>query len=87
MTVRELIDALENFDENMEVRIGMVQNYGTNFAMNICDNVEEHKISSFYGSDYNAVVITEGNQVGAVDYDDDEEFEDEDSDDDEEEEY
>ena len=35
MTVRDLIDALECFDEDMEVRIGMIQNYGSNFAMNI----------------------------------------------------
>ena len=35
MTVRDLIDTLEQFDEDMEVRIGMIQNYGSNFAMNI----------------------------------------------------
>ena len=75
MTVRDLIDMLEQFDEDMEVRIGMIQNYGSNFAMNICDDVAEHKIRSFYGDDFKAVVITEGNQVGTVDYDDDEEEE------------
>lgn len=68
MTVRELIDMLENFDEDMEVRIGMQQNYGTDFAMRIRD-VEEYDINSFYGKDYKAVVITEGGQCGAVDYD------------------
>ena len=67
MKVRELINMLENFDEDMEVRIGMQQNYGTDFAMNIRD-VEEYEIMPFYGKDYNAVVITEGNQCGAVDY-------------------
>lgn len=76
MTVRELIEELECFDEDMEVRIGMIQNYGTNFAMNICNNVEEYKIRSFYGDDYKAVVITEGDQVGAVDYDDEEDEDD-----------
>lgn len=70
MTVRELIEALENFDGDMEVRIGMQQNYGTDFAMNIKDNIEEYTINSFYGKDYKAVVITEGRQCGAVDYDD-----------------
>ena len=77
MTVRELIEALEEFDEDMEIRIGMIQNYGSNFAMNICDDVAEHKIRSFYGKDFKAVVITEGNQVGTVDYNDDDEEEDE----------
>ena len=69
MTVRELIDALEEFDDDMEVRIGMKQNYGTDFAMRINDSVEEYTINSFYGEDYKAVVITEGSQCGSVDYD------------------
>lgn len=73
MTVRDLIDALEEFDEDMEVRIGMIQNYGCNFAMDIMCDVEEHNIRSFYGDDYKAVVITEGGQVGTVNYYDDEE--------------
>lgn len=77
MTVRDLIEILEEFDEDMEVRIGMIQTYGSNFAMNICEDVEEHKIRTFYGKDFNAVVITEGNQIGTVDYDDEDEWEDE----------
>lgn len=68
MTVRELIDMLENFDDDMEVRIGMQQTYGTDFAMSIRD-VEEYNVMAFYGEDYKAVVITEGGQCGAVDYD------------------
>ena len=73
MTVRDLIEMLEEFDEDMEVRIGMIQNYGSNFAMNIIDDIAEHKINSFYGEDFKAVVLTEGNQIGTVDYDDEEE--------------
>ena len=73
MTVRDLIEELENFDEDMEVRIGMIQNYGSNFAMNIVEDVAEHKINTFYGDDFKAVVITEGNQIGTVDYDDEDE--------------
>lgn len=75
MKVRDLIEELENFDEDMEVRIGMIQNYGSNFAMNIIDDIAEHNIRAFYGKDFKAVVITEGNQVGVVDYDDEEEEE------------
>ena len=73
MTVRDLIEMLEEFDEGMKVCIGMIQNYGSNFTMNIIDDVAEHKIRAFYGDDYKAVVLTEGNQIGTVDYDDDEE--------------
>lgn len=67
MTVRDLIDELENFDEDMEVRIGMIQNYGSNFAMNISE-VDEYKVKAWYGEDFNAVVITEGSQIGTVNY-------------------
>ena len=73
MTVRDLIDVLEQFDEDMEVRIGMIQRYGSNFAMNICSDIEEHTINTFYGNDFKAVVLTEGNQIGTVDYNDEEE--------------
>ena len=69
MTVRDLIDMLENFDEDMQVRIGMKQDYGSDFAMDISYDVDEHTINAFYGDDYNAVVITEGSQVGTVNYD------------------
>lgn len=57
----------------MEVRIGMIQNYGSNFAMNIIDDIAEHNINTFYGDDFKALVITEGNQIGVVDYDDEDE--------------
>ena len=73
MTVSELIEALEQFDGDMEVCIGMIQNYGSNFAMNIVDDIAEHNIRAFYGNDFKAVIITEGDQIGAVDYDEDEE--------------
>jgi hypothetical protein len=73
MTVRDLIEMLEEFDEDMEVCIGMIQNYGSNFAMNVIDDIAEHKIRAFYGDDYKAVVITEGNQIGTVDYEDEDE--------------
>lgn len=77
MTVRDLIEMLENFDEDMEVVIGMKQKYGSDFAMDIHYDVEEHKVRVFYGKDFKAVVITEGEQIGAVDYDDEYEEEDE----------
>lgn len=75
MTVRDLIEMLEEFDEDMEVCIGMMQKYGSDFAMDICDDIEVHKINSFYGDNYKAVVLTEGSQMGTVQYDDGEEDE------------
>lgn len=83
MTVRELIDRLECFDDDTKVVIGMKQKYGSDFAMNISIeyDVDEYGIRAYYGDDYKAVVITEGSQIGVVDYegyyDDNEDFEDE----------
>ena len=68
MTVRELINWLEDFDEDAEVVIGMQQTYGTNFAMEI-ENVSDENVNLFYGdSEDKFVVITEGSQIGSVDY-------------------
>lgn len=70
MTVRELIDILKTYDADAEVCIGMKQNYGSNFAMDISE-VGEYNINTFYGNDHTAVVITEYSQCGIVDYDND----------------
>ena len=80
MTVKDLIDVLETFDKDMEVRIGMYQNYGSNFAMDIDNDIAEHTIRSYYGEDYKAIVLTKGAQIGTVDYVDEDEEEDEDED-------
>ena len=72
MKVRDLIEILETYDEDMEVKIGMRQTYGSDFAMNVEYDIEERTIRAFYENDYKAVVITEGSQCGVVDYDDEE---------------
>ena len=72
MTVKDLIEILKTYDGDMKVKIGMRQNYGSDFAMDVDCDVAEHKIIAFYGNDYKAVVITEGSQCGAVVYNDDE---------------
>lgn len=72
MTVKELKDQLETFDGDMEVVIGMQQTYGTNFAMEIESNLDEYNVTAFGGEDCRAVVITEGSQIGSVDYSEDE---------------
>lgn len=68
MTVRELINILENFDDDMAVRIGMRQTFGSDFAMHIDSDIAEYNIESFRGMDYRAVVLTEGSQCGTVNY-------------------
>ena len=68
MTVRDLIDMLEEFDEDMDVIIGMQQKYGSDFAMDISYDIGEYKVNTFDDDDYHAVVLTEGSQIGTVNY-------------------
>lgn len=67
MTVAELKNWLNDFDQDAEVCIGIQQIYGSNFAYDIAD-VEEHIVSQFYGENEKMVVITESSQMGIVDY-------------------
>lgn len=68
MTVRELVNWLEEFDEDAEVVIGMQQTYGTDFAMEI-EDVSNENVNLFYeDSEDKFVVITEGSQIGSVSY-------------------
>lgn len=72
MTVGELRNQLDGFDDDMEVVIGMRQDYGSDFAMEIIGCVDEYNITAFGNEDCRAVVITEGEQTGIVDYSEDE---------------
>ena len=69
MTVRDLIDELENFDEDMPVCIGMMQTYGSNFSMQIVE-VDEYVVGDWDHGKEEYVVLTEGRQFGTVKYDD-----------------
>ena len=71
MTVRDLIDELENFDEDMEICLGMFQNYGSNFVMRIAE-VEEYGISNWDKENEHMVVLVEGRQFGTIKAEDDE---------------
>lgn len=71
MTVKELIDMLSEFDPDSEVVIGMVQNYGSDFAMEI-RGVSYENVYIWQDEDAPCVVITEGSQVGIVNYGDEE---------------
>ena len=71
MTVKELINWLSDFDEDKEVVIGMVQHFGSDFAMEI-DGVSEEHINYWEdGEEETCIVITEGPQIGSVCYLDD----------------
>lgn len=71
MTVKEFINWLEDFDEDTEVVIGMQQRYGSDFAMEI-GNISEEKVNLWDEDNENScIVITEGNQIGSVGYEDD----------------
>lgn len=75
MTVKELIEMLSEFDPDAEVVIGMVQRYGSDFAMEIA-NISYKNVDNWVSTDPSpCVVITEGAQIGSVCYgDDDDEY-------------
>ena len=62
MTVRELIEELEEFDEDMEV----VFKPSNSHYVDSVGYLKEKEISSFYGSDRKAVVLVSDGQTGAV---------------------
>ena len=75
MTVRELINELENYDDDQEVMIGQFQTYGSDWCYTISE-VEEHDVNGLYGDDMDDVVlILEGRQDGTIKSDDDEDDE------------
>lgn len=51
MTVGDLKAALENYDEDMPVCIGMIQSFGSNFATEL-DDIDEFTVNDWeYGED------------------------------------
>ena len=68
MTVKELKDQLNAFDDNMEVVIGKRQVLETNFANEIRGCLVECYLTTSNGKNYRTVAITEGIPIGEVDY-------------------
>lgn len=66
MTVRELINKLENFDDNMKVKICVTQQYDDDLIMDIEWEVEEHEVITFDGKRYNAALIIQDCQCGIL---------------------
>lgn len=62
MTVRELIEELECFDDDMEV----VMKPSNSMYVDGISGAETKELRSFYGEDRNVLVITSSGQEGAV---------------------
>lgn len=62
MTVRELIEELENYDGNMEV----VMKPSNSMYVEEIQGMGKRTIRSFYGQDRNGLIILSDGQTGAV---------------------
>lgn len=67
MTVGELKVALEDYDEDLPICIGMIQTYGSNFATEL-DDVDEFTVDDLEYGEEKKVVLTQGSQIGIVEY-------------------
>ena len=67
MTVGELKNILEDYDEDILLCIGMIQTYGSNFATEL-DNVDELMVDDLEYGEEKKVVLTHGSQIGIVGY-------------------
>lgn len=67
MTVGELKQILEDYNEDLQVCIGMIQNYGSNFAMEI-DTVDYQNVDDWEYGEEDKLILTEGSQIGTVLY-------------------
>jgi hypothetical protein len=70
MRVRELIAELEEFDGEMEVVLGISTRRGPDRAVEVDtlygDGVKTIHPTYYGESDYNAVVLTEGREIGTL---------------------
>ena len=65
MTVGELKAALEDYDEDLPICIGMIQTYGSNFATEL-DDVDELTVDDWeYGEEKKVVnlLMNKGNEI------------------------
>ena len=63
MTIKELKNMLEEYDDSMSV---VFQPYNSMYGEDICEVRENKGIAAFYGNDYKALVLISGGQCGAV---------------------
>lgn len=67
MTVGELRSALRDYDDDIQVCIGMIQSFGSNFATEL-DDVDELNVDDWEYGEENKIVLTQGSQIGIVNY-------------------
>lgn len=67
MTVGKLKAVLEDYDEDLPVCIGMIQTYGSNFATEL-DDIDELTVDDWEYGEEKKVVLTQGSQIGIVEY-------------------
>lgn len=67
MTVGELKNILEDYDEDLPVCIGMIQKYGSNFATEL-DDVDDFMVDDWEYGEEKKVVLMQGSQIGIVNY-------------------
>lgn len=67
MTVGELKATLEDYDEDLPVCVGMIQTYGSNFATEL-DDIDELTVDDWECGEEKKVVLTQGSQIGIVEY-------------------
>lgn len=67
MTVGELKAALEGYDDDLPVCVGEIQNRGSNFATEL-DDVDIFEVDDWEYGEENKVVLTQGSQMGTVNY-------------------
>ena len=67
MTVGELRAALADYDEDLPVCIGMNQTYGSKFATEI-ESIDEVEVDDWEYGEEIKLVLTQGSQIGTVNY-------------------
>ena len=67
MTVGGLKAALEDYDDDLPVCIGMIQTFGSNFATEL-DDVDVFEVDDWEYGEEKKVVLTQGSQIGIVNY-------------------
>ncbi len=67
MTVGELKEILNQYDEDIPVCIGEIQAYGCDFATEL-DAIGVFKVDDWEYGEEDKVVLTQGSQIGIVMY-------------------
>ena len=67
ITVGELKNILEDYDEDLPVCIRVIQTYGSSFVTGL-DDVDDFTVDDWEYGEEKKVFLTEGSQIGIVNY-------------------